>query len=225
MGAFVAVYNALSFRLVAAPYHLLSQVALAAVFLVYAIGSLSSRYAGLLADRIGRRAVLPAAIALAARGLALTNVSSLPLIIAGIAILTAGFFAGHSVASSWIGRCAHKSPAQASALYLLAYYIGSSIAGPGQRSRLDPRRVEHRHDLRRGTTGRCSAALTPPPHHPSTGHAGCARARARLDRAQSGAGAMSELTPDLPGGALLYRLPVTGGPIDQQPTTQRRGSR
>jgi YNFM family putative membrane transporter len=146
MGAFVAVYNALSFRLVAAPYHL-SQVALAAVFLVYAIGSLSSRYAGLLADRIGRRAVLPAAIALAAGGLALTNVSSLPLIIAGIAILTAGFFAGHSVASSWIGRCAHKSPAQASALYLLAYYIGSSIAGPGQRSRLDPRRVEHRHDL------------------------------------------------------------------------------
>ena len=130
MGAFVAVYNALSFRLVAAPYHL-SQVALAAVFLVYAIGSLSSRYAGLLADRIGRRAVLPAAIALAAGGLALTNVSSLPLIIAGIAILTAGFFAGHSVASSWIGRCAHKSPAQASALYLLAYYIGSSIAGPG----------------------------------------------------------------------------------------------
>ncbi len=129
MGTFVAVYNALSFRLVAAPYHL-SQFALSAIFLVYPIGSLSSRYAGRLADRIGRRAVLPAAIALAGCGLALTNVASLPLIIAGIAILTAGFFAAHSVASSWIGRRAHNSPSQASALYLLAYYIGSSIAGP-----------------------------------------------------------------------------------------------
>jgi YNFM family putative membrane transporter len=129
MGAFVAVYNALSFRLLAAPYHL-SQIALASIFLVYPIGSLSSRWAGRLADTIGRRAVLPTAIALAGCGLILTAAPSLPLIIAGAAIFTAGFFASHSVASSWIGRRARHSPAQASALYLLAYYAGSSIASP-----------------------------------------------------------------------------------------------
>lgn len=54
----------------------------------------------------------------------------LPLVIGGIALLTIGFFAAHSVASSWVGRRARSAQAQASALYLLAYYVGSSIAGP-----------------------------------------------------------------------------------------------
>jgi YNFM family putative membrane transporter len=54
----------------------------------------------------------------------------LPLVVLGIALLTMGFFAAHSVASSWVGRRAPTAPAQASALYLLAYYAGSSLAGP-----------------------------------------------------------------------------------------------
>jgi MFS transporter, YNFM family, putative membrane transport protein len=43
--------------------------------------------------------------------------------------MTAGFFAAHSVASGWVGGRARVAPAQASALYLCLYYIGSSIAG------------------------------------------------------------------------------------------------
>jgi YNFM family putative membrane transporter len=129
MGAFIAVYNGLGFRLAAAPFHL-SPAALALVFLVYPIGSASSASAGRLADRIGRRTVLPLSVLLSCGGVALTATASLPLIVVGIATLTAGFFAGHSVASSWVGRRAAGSAAQASALYLLAYYAGSSIAGP-----------------------------------------------------------------------------------------------
>ena len=34
------------------------------------------------------------------------------------------------MASSWVGRRANSARAQASALYLLAYYVGSSIGGP-----------------------------------------------------------------------------------------------
>jgi YNFM family putative membrane transporter len=131
MGAFVAIYNGLGFRLSAPPYHL-GQGALAAVFLVYPIGSFSSAWAGRLADRLGRRPVLPLAICLAGAGLVLTSAHALPLIVLGIATLTAGFFAGHSVASSWVGRRGGGvtgSAAQASALYLLAYYGGSSFAG------------------------------------------------------------------------------------------------
>lgn len=130
MGAFVAVYNGLSFRLEAAPYGL-GEAAVAAIFLVYPIGSFSSAWAGRLADRVGRRPVLPAAIVLAGAGLALTGAHSLPLIVLGVATLTAGFFAGHSVASSWVGRRSGGlgSAAQASALYLLAYYGGSSLGG------------------------------------------------------------------------------------------------
>jgi YNFM family putative membrane transporter len=129
MGTFVAVYNGLGFRLAAAPFHL-SPAALALVFLVYPVGSASSAQAGRLADRIGRRTVLPLGVLLTFGGLLLTATHALPLIVIGIATLTAGFFAGHSVASSWVGRRAAGAAGQASALYLLAYYAGSSIAGP-----------------------------------------------------------------------------------------------
>jgi YNFM family putative membrane transporter len=131
MGAFVAVYNGLAFRLEAPPYGL-GQVAIAAIFLVYPIGSFSSAWAGRLADRVGRRPVLPLAILLAGAGVALTGGHALPVVVLGVATLTAGFFAGHSVASSWVGRRGSGglgSAAQASALYLLAYYGGSSFGG------------------------------------------------------------------------------------------------
>ncbi len=129
MGTFVAVYNAVGFRLQARPYDL-GQASIAAVFLLYPIGSLSSALAGRLADRIGRRRVLPIGVAIAAAGVAITALHPLPLVIAGIGLLTAGFFAAHSIASSWVGRRAKTAPGQATALYLLAFYAGSTIAGP-----------------------------------------------------------------------------------------------
>lgn len=43
--------------------------------------------------------------------------------------LLSGFFAAHSVASSWIGPRAKRAKGQASSLYLFSYYLGSSIAG------------------------------------------------------------------------------------------------
>src|SRR3954452_22040084 len=58
MGAFVAVYNAMGFRLTSAPFSL-GLGAAGLVFLVYPIGSVSSAVAGRLADRFGRRSVVP----------------------------------------------------------------------------------------------------------------------------------------------------------------------
>jgi MFS transporter, YNFM family, putative membrane transport protein len=43
--------------------------------------------------------------------------------------VTFGFFGGHSVASTWVGLRAHRAKAQAAALYLFFYYMGSSLAG------------------------------------------------------------------------------------------------
>ncbi len=50
-------------------------------------------------------------------------------IFAGMLLFSAGFFAAHSVASSWIGPRAKRAKGQASSLYLFSYYLGSSIAG------------------------------------------------------------------------------------------------
>jgi MFS transporter, YNFM family, putative membrane transport protein len=62
-------------------------------------------------------------------GAGITLNSSLWLKIIGIAIFTFGFFAGHLIASSWVGQIATHDKAQASALYLFFYYLGSSIGG------------------------------------------------------------------------------------------------
>lgn len=128
MGGFSTVYNYLTFRLSAAPFGL-SATVIGALFVVYLAGSYSSSAAGRLADHAGRRVVLVLAVLATMAGVALTLPASLPLIVAGLVVLTAGFFAAHSVASGWVGARAPVAPAQASALYLALYYIGSSVAG------------------------------------------------------------------------------------------------
>ncbi|OCJ17412.1 hypothetical protein A6U87_00210 [Rhizobium sp. AC44/96] len=128
MGTFVTVYNYIAFRLVQAPYNL-NQTELGLIFTVYLFGIAASWIAGMLGDRIGHFIVLPAGIAVAAAGVATTLSTSLPLIILGIVLLTSGFFIAHSVASALVGRLARGTKGHASSLYLLSYYIGSSVAG------------------------------------------------------------------------------------------------
>ena len=50
-------------------------------------------------------------------------------IVAGIGVLTIGFFAGHSTASGWVGLLANHGKGHAAGLYLLGYYLGSSVVG------------------------------------------------------------------------------------------------
>ena len=131
MGAFVAVYNVMGFRLTSAPFGLSVGTA-GLVFLVYAIGTASSAIAGRLAERFSRRAVVPVGCLVAAAGVLLTLPDSLSSIVLGLAVMTAGFFAVHGVASSWVPVRAHAggvASAQAASLYLFAYYLGSSVFG------------------------------------------------------------------------------------------------
>ncbi|HEX5512366.1 MAG TPA: MFS transporter [Actinomycetales bacterium] len=131
MGAFVAVYNASGFRLTSAPFNL-SLAAAGLVFLVYPLGTISSTVAGRLADRFGRRSVVPVGCVVTIAGVLLTMPASLPVMVVGLAVLTAGFFAVHGVASGWVpGRAFAGGVAagQAASIYLFAYYLGSSVFG------------------------------------------------------------------------------------------------
>jgi MFS transporter, YNFM family, putative membrane transport protein len=89
----------------------------------------ASPWSGKMADVFGRGRVLIASLLFMMLGVALTLSNWLPSIIGGIACVTFGFFAGHAVASGWVGRLATQAKGQAAALYLLAYYIGSSLIG------------------------------------------------------------------------------------------------
>ncbi|MFM0674393.1 MFS transporter [Paraburkholderia sediminicola] len=128
MGSFVTLYNYIGYRLLAPPYQL-NQTEIGAIFIVYLTGVVASPWSGRMADTFGRARVLTASLLLMALGLALTMLQPLAAVAAGIACVTFGFFAGHSVASSWVGRLAKDAKGQAAALYLLAYYIGSSVVG------------------------------------------------------------------------------------------------
>nr|WP_150110005.1 MFS transporter [Arthrobacter crystallopoietes] len=128
MGGFVAVYNYLGFRLEAPPFNLPTSLA-SLLFLAYLAGTVSSRLAGGLTVRFGRLRVLLASIPVILAGLAITLADSLPVILLGLLVFTAGFFAAHSVASGWTPRMARVGQAQASSLYNLFYYAGSSLLG------------------------------------------------------------------------------------------------
>jgi YNFM family putative membrane transporter len=128
MGCFVSLYNYIGYRLLAPPFAL-SQSAVGALSVLYLLGIFSSVWAGRLADRLGRRNVLWLVMGLMAAGLLLTLSSTLAAIVAGTGLFTFGFFASHSVASSWVGRRARAPQAMASALYLFCYYLGSSLVG------------------------------------------------------------------------------------------------
>lgn len=128
LGAFVTIYNYIGYRLMAPPYRL-SQTAVGLIFSVYLVGTFSSAWIGHLAGRLGRRRVLWTMFALMLAGVGMTLASALWVIIAGVAVITFGFFGGHSVASSWVGRRAGAAKAQASSMYLFSYYLGSSVAG------------------------------------------------------------------------------------------------
>jgi predicted MFS family arabinose efflux permease len=128
MGGFATVYNYMGYRLLARPFGLASSV-VGLLFLLYLAGTVSSTVAGRLADRRGRAFVLGGALPVTMVGLLMTVPQALVAIVIGVGVFTAGFFAAHTVASSWVGAAAGRDRGAASGLYLFSYYLGGSTAG------------------------------------------------------------------------------------------------
>ena len=128
MGGFVAMYNFLGFHLSAPPYQLPLWLT-GLIFLAYLAGTVSSPRAGVLASRLGRKPVLLGGNLIMMAGVALTLVGNVWVIIAGMVLLTAGFFAAHAVAAGWAASAAVAGRAQSSWLYNLGFYAGSSRFG------------------------------------------------------------------------------------------------
>lgn len=128
MGSFVTMFNYIGYRLLSDPYHL-SQAIVGLLSVVYLTGSYSSPKAGAMTSRFGRGPVLLVSTLIMLIGILITALAPVAVIFIGMMLFTAGFFAAHSVASSWIGRRARRAKGQASSLYLFCYYVGSSVAG------------------------------------------------------------------------------------------------
>ena len=128
MGAFVTLYNYITFRLLAPPY-LLSHSTVSYVFLVYLLGSFSSSMVGRQVELFGRSRMLYLTLGTMVLGALVTLSQDLATMIVGIALFTCGFFGAHTIASSWVGSRARTARAQAASIYLFSYYLGSSISG------------------------------------------------------------------------------------------------
>ena len=128
MGSFLGIYNYLGFRLSAAPYFL-GPTAIGAFFLLYAVGSVSSTWAGQRINRLGRQRLILYMSLTMSVGVLITLFSSIVLIIAGLGVFTFGYFGLHAVASGWVGQRGGTRKSLVSSLYLSSYYLGGSVIG------------------------------------------------------------------------------------------------
>ncbi len=126
LGVFISFYNYLGFRLSLAPFEL-GQTAIGAMFLLYGLGTWSSAASGRLVDRYGPWRVALSMTAVMIAGLLLSLSVNMLVLIAGVALLTFGFFGAHATASGWVGARSQSRRALASALYLTSYYLGASV--------------------------------------------------------------------------------------------------
>lgn len=127
MGSFVSLYNYMTFRLINT-FGLPESLA-ALVFVIYLSGTWTSTRTGTMVNRYGQAKVVVACIALALVGLFLAFIPTVPTTLAAVLLFTATFFPAHSISSAWVGEVARRDRAEASSIYILSYYLGSSIIG------------------------------------------------------------------------------------------------
>lgn len=127
MGVFVSFYNYVGFRMTDS--FGLSPAVTGLLFILYLSGTWSAARAGAWSLRWGGQRVLVVSAALTVLGMALCWSPWLWLMVLGTLAFTAAFFLTHSLASSWVGSAAGENRSEASSMYLLCYYVGSSVMG------------------------------------------------------------------------------------------------
>lgn len=128
MGSLVSLFNYLQYRLHEHPFDLTPR-AIALVYLLYLAGTVSSNTMGHLSDRLSPRPIVRVGLLIMLAGALVTLSSSTVVVLAGTAVVVFGFFGTHAVASSWVSAWTGPEKAQASAVYLFCYQLGSSVMG------------------------------------------------------------------------------------------------
>lgn len=124
--AFIGTFTYVTFVLVG-PRFGISRMMLGYVHLVFLPSILSTPLAGRAVMRFGTRPAFLAALAVAAIGLPLLLLPSVPSVLTGLALVAVGTFFAQAVATGFIGRAATRDRAAASGLYLASYFSGGLI--------------------------------------------------------------------------------------------------
>ncbi|MCD1286714.1 MULTISPECIES: MFS transporter [unclassified Brevibacterium] len=127
MIVFGGSFTMLGSRLQREPWQL-SEGAVALFFLIYLVGTVVTTYYGRLATKFSRTRLTLIGMATALLGAGLTLVDSLVVIILGMALLTGGFFLGHTGASAAASAARPGvDSTRSAAVYLTVYYLGTSL--------------------------------------------------------------------------------------------------
>lgn len=124
--SFLALFNALPFRLNAAPYELAPRW-IGLTYLVYLAGVASATFSGPLLDRLRASHLLAMALAVTALAHLATLATSLSVLVTVLLALTFAHFLAQSTASGLVTLSAREARAGANAHYLFSYYVGGSI--------------------------------------------------------------------------------------------------
>jgi MFS transporter, YNFM family, putative membrane transport protein len=125
-GAFSTVFNYFPFYLAKAPWSLATGT-ITSLYLVYVAGLLTGPLAGKLGNRFGNGMVMAAGALLLAVALLFTFIVAIPVLVASLIALCAGFFAVHACAVGALNRSLSADRGKANALYTLFYYVGGAV--------------------------------------------------------------------------------------------------
>jgi len=125
---FLSAFTYLGFRLVAPPFNL-STTAVGAIFATYLVSIVTAPFTGGLVSRFGRRNFGLIALGFWMAGILLTLAPSLPVIIAGLLLITGAGFYVQVCCQSFVATHAREGNSSAVGLYVTAFYVGGSFGG------------------------------------------------------------------------------------------------
>jgi predicted MFS family arabinose efflux permease len=123
---FIGTFTYVNFELTAAPLSL-SAMSLGLVYFVFLPSMVTTPLAGRVAQRFGPKTGIALTLALAIAGLVALLAKSLPVVLAGMALVAVGTFLAQAIATGHIGRTAKRDKAAASGIYLASYYAGGLV--------------------------------------------------------------------------------------------------
>ena len=126
LGCNIAAFNYIGFVLSEKPYNLHDSI-ISFIYLLFLIGMISSILNAKLRMKLGTLNALKFSVLLLIFGINITLLLTFKII--GLAFSVYAFFSGHAIASAVVTSRAEDHKAQASSLYLLFYYMGSSVGG------------------------------------------------------------------------------------------------
>jgi MFS transporter, YNFM family, putative membrane transport protein len=123
--SFMGIFSYIDFRLERSPFNL-SPALIGLVFVLWAMGAIGP-LAGRLAGHHGWRAVALAGLLSAASGITLSLVSTLAVVIIGLALVTLGNFTAVTAAQLGVAGATDSDRGLASAMYFSSYYIAGAL--------------------------------------------------------------------------------------------------